>query len=282
MNDQAEVVETPIEAQETLEVEQTEVVVTDQAESTPEEKVEAPDQDIEAGKEEEKPQAAEKTYSQAEFDEATAKARKKAEAVAERRALKAYAEKLEAMNQKPVEQETKAKAPDGKPTIAQFGDDVEGYVEAVAEWKLQQRDLEVRKYQEAKQQEQVRNKALNVYSEAEKFPEFDRETFDELPITDPMAFAIMDSDIAPKLMAHFSSNAQEAERIASLSPARQAAEIGKLEVKLSETKKVTASKAPEPIKPIGSRGSGASTKVEDMDYDQYIAMRKKQGARWAQ
>lgn len=274
MNDQVTETEVVVEPTETI-------VETNEPKeaSAPEQNAENTDT-TESIEEESKPQEVEKTFTQKELDEIIQKRIKKAESAAERRALKAYAEKLEAM-QKPVEQEPKAKVDNGKPTIAQFGEDVEGYVEAVAEWKLQQRDIEAQNRYLQAQESQVRNKAQNVYAEAEKIPGFDREAFDELPVTDPMAFAIMDSEIAPKLMAHLAENPKDAERICALSPARQAAEIGKLEVKLSEVKPVKASNAPSPIKPIGSRGSVASTNPEEMTQDEYRAFRAKQGARWA-
>jgi hypothetical protein len=251
MSDQ--VIDAPIEPVEVVKTEA--VIETNEEASAPEKNAETTEPTTEAGADGKEAQAVEKTYSQKEYDEATAKIRKKAEAVAERRALKVYAEKLEAMQQKPVEQVPQKPASNGKPTIAQFGDDVEGYVEAVAEWKMQQRDLDTQRNSEEQRSKKIQSEVLGIYEQAEKEPNFDREVFDELPITDPMAFAIKDSDIAPKLMLHFSENPKEAIRISNLPPARQAAEIGKLEVKLSEPVKIKTSNAPAPIKPVGSRGS---------------------------
>lgn len=272
MNDQAtEIVVEPTETVlETNEVKEA---------SAPEQNAENPDKATGAVEEETKTQEVEKTFTQKELDEILQKRIHKAESAAERRALKAYAEKLEAM-QKPVAQEPQAKSNNGKPTIAQYGEDVEGYVEAVAEWKLQQRDIETIKYHEAQQQAKIQTKAERLYAEAEKLPGFDVDTFESL-LTPTIAHVVLDSDVAPKLMVYMAENPKDVERIASLSPARQAAEIGKLEAKLSEAKPVKASNAPSPIKPIGSRGSVASNNPEEMDADEYRAFRAKQGARWA-
>jgi len=228
-------------------------------------------------------QADERKFTQAELDDIIKKRIAKATAIAERKASKAYAEKLEQLAVKPQEQRQEVKA-EGKPKLEQF-EKVEDYVEAVAEWKLQSREQAQEKQAEEQRakrfQSEVQSKAQSVYDLAEQNPEFDHEAFDELPISDPMAFAIMDSEIAPKLMIHLQNNPEEVERIAKLPPARQAAEIGKMEAKLSVVEKVKPSNAPAPIKPVGSRGGAASGNPAEMTQAQYEAMRAKQGATWA-
>jgi hypothetical protein len=239
--------------------------------------VATPTPDTEAAQDENITQGVvEKTYTQKEYDEATAKIRKKAEAVAERRALKAYSEKLEAMQQKPVE---KPVVDSGKPTIAQFGDDVEAYVEAVADWKLQQRDNEYKQRNAEQQQAQIRSKADNLYAEAEKLPGFDVVAF-EASLTPSIAGAVIESDIAPKLMAYISENPDEMKRIATLSPARQAVEIGKLEATLSVAKQTKVSSAPAPIKPVGGRSGMSSKPLGEMNIEELRAYEKTRGARY--
>lgn len=236
---------------------------------------ETPAVEVEEVKEAEKES---KTFSQEELDRIIQKEKAKAEARAERRALKVYADKLEAMNQ-PVQQQP-VRSDDGKPNMAKY-DNVEDYVEAVAEWKLQQREQVARSQQVELSQRQIYDKAEKIYQEAEKVSGFDRETFNALPIPDAVAHAILDSDIAPALVVHLANNPDEAERIARLSPARQAAEIGKLELKVSATKPKT-SNAPAPIRPIGSKGSGSSNgDMTRMSMDEFLAARAKQGARWS-
>jgi hypothetical protein len=218
-------------------------------------------------------QADEKKFTQAELDKIIQKRIAKAEAIAERRALKVYAEKLETMTQKaePVRQ-----APtDGKPTLAQF-ENVEDYVEAVAEWKLEQREQSSKQSKEAVERQTVQTKVNDIYAKAEKVDGFDRDVFDSLPISDAVAWTIMDSDAPEKLMAYISQNPEEAERLSALTPARQAAEIGKLEAKLSTvTKELKVSKAPAPIDPIGNKGS-SSKDPSDMRDSEFAAWRKRQ------
>lgn len=258
------------------------VETQDQTAISDEQNVAPPEQVTEANQEENQTQVEEpktKTFSQEELDRIIQKEKAKAEARAERRALKAYAEKLEAMSQKPVEKQ-EPKADDGKPTMAQFGDDVEGYVEAVAEWKIRQRSNEESQRIAEQHERQTRVKADKLYAEAEKFPGFDVDTFEGV-LTPSIAQAVIDSDVAPQLMAYISSNADEIERIASLSPARQAVEIGKLEVKLSAAKPVKVSNAPAPIKPVGGKSGSSSKPIHEMSYEELREFEKKRGARYA-
>ena len=190
--------------------------------------------------------------------------------------LQVYAEKLEKMTSQPAQAEA---VKDTKPRMDQYNS-VDEYVESLTDWKLKQKD----EAQNAKTHEASRVKLEShtdgLYKEALKNDaDFDRETFDEL-VTPAMAQAIIDSDVAAKVMVHLAKNPDELERIAKLSPARQAAEIGKLEDKLS-TVKVRVSNAPDPINPIGTRSGGGAVSKEKASYDEYKAIRKLEGARWA-
>ena len=224
-------------------------------------------------------QAEKKSFTQEELNEIIQKEKAKAEAKAERRALKAYRETLEKFA--PLQQQPKAEvqpADTGRPTREQF-ENVDDYVEAMADWKLGQRDQQARQQQQAQQAQTLAAKTENFYSEAEKIPGFDREAFDELPLTRHIAEALIESEAPAKLMAHMAANPEEVARIASLSPARQAAEIGKLETKLASAPKV--SNAPAPIKPIGTRGSATNSDPSKMSMEEYAEYRKKSGAQWA-
>jgi type II secretory pathway pseudopilin PulG len=255
--------------------------MTDEVAAQPEttqDNVETPEAITDTPKEVEESQAEEKHFTQAELDVIVQKRIAKAEAVAERRALKVYAEKLESM-QRPQQQAPQYQD-DGKPSMGQYAN-VEDYVEAVADWKLAQRDQVSQRNAAEMSQKQVQVKTEKIYAEAAKIEGFDRDEFDSLPLTTPVAQAIIDSDIAPQLMAHLANNPSEATRIANLTPARQAAEIGKLEAKLQVTKDIKASSAPPPIKPVGSRGGNTAGDPSRMSMDEYSAYRSKQGARWA-
>ncbi len=223
---------------------------------------------------EEKQAPVERTFTQKELDEILQKRLAKSEARAERRAKEAYREALEAVTRtQPVQRQTS-----NEPTRDQFASDAE-WIDAKVEYKLQGRESATRAEAYRASQQSLNSKTEDLYAKAEKVHGFDRESFDELPITRSMAGALIESDVAPQLMAYMSANPDEVERIAKLSDARQAVELGKLEVKLQQSPKTT--KATPPISPVtGSRG-GVTTDLNSADFAAYKAMRAKQGARWS-
>ena len=90
---------------------------------------------------------------------------------------------------------------------------------------------------------------------AKDIEDFD-ETISEIKATDPVAnvsASAIDAAEAPgKILHYLAKNPDEAERIASLSPGKQAREIVRLDEKLAKPP-VKPSKAPEPIKPVGGK-----------------------------
>ncbi len=246
------------------------------------EQVETPSDVIESTPEETTPQTPEeKKYSQSELDtqikEAKAKASAKAAAIAERRALKAYAEKLEAMSVK-AEPKADTQSDSGEPQMVNFHN-VNDYVKAMVRWDRQQEQAQVQQTQQQKQQVETQSKVQSIFEKAESISTFDRDVFESLPVSEAAAWTIMESDRPELIMAHLCQNPQEAERIANLSPARQAAEIGKLEAKLTtvtkETKSVSVSKAPEPITPIGNKGA-SQKEPSEMSDSEFAVWRKRQ------
>ena len=163
------------------------------------------------------------TLTKQELADKLSRVEAKADAKAARREARAYREALERI-QSPQQVATD----DGKPTRAAFNGDDEAYVEAVADWKINQRDRETAKQRQAYAMQQTEVQVKKMYQEAEKLPSFDRDTFDELPLTKMIANTIVESDVAPQLMAWMTANPADVDRISRLSESRQAAEIGKL------------------------------------------------------
>lgn len=220
----------------------------------------------------EKEVPAEKTFTQKELDEILQKRLAKSEARAERRAAAAYREALQAVTQKqPATPQTSS-----EPTRDQFASDAE-WIDAKVEHKLQQREQAKQAESQREAQQRITRETDALYAKAEKVPGFDREAFDELPLTRSIASAVLESDVGPQLMAYMSANPDEVERISKLSDTRQAVELGKLEARLQNAPKTT--KAAPPITPIGSRGS-STPDLASADFAAYKALRAKQGARW--
>lgn len=153
-----------------------------------------------------------------------------------------------------------------EPKREQF-DSYEAYIEAKAEFKaeraaerkLTERDEKQKQASSAKEREEAQRKFLDhAQKVAKDIPDFDQVMSEsEAPLTEHMAEAIREAaEMGPKIAYELAKNPGEAERIAALSPARQAAEIGKLEAKLLSAPAVEPkkpSKAPEPIKPVGGK-----------------------------
>jgi len=215
-------------------------------------------------------EAVAKTFTQDELNAIVQKEKAKAEARAERRITRSMQESAE--RQAPIVSTDKA------PSRESFASD-EAWLDARDNYRDAKRSEQQRQERSNAEQANLSKKSESIYAQAEKIAGFDREAFDELPITPSIASALIDSDIAPQLMDYLSKHPGEVDRISDLSPARQAAEMGKLEVKLSATPKKQSS-APEPIIPIGG-GSKGVTDVAKLSMDDYLAARQKQGARWA-
>lgn len=215
-----------------------------------------------------------KTYSEEELNDRIERATAKAAARAERKALR---EARELLMRSAPQQQVQQPQGDGRPQREQYASDAD-YIEAVTDWKLEQRDRTTKQAARQEQERTLAQKTEKFYSEAEKIPGFDRDDFDSLPLTPVIAQAIADSDVAPKLMAYMAQHAEEVTRIGALPPARQAVEIGKLEVKLSSTAKPP--KAPAPIDPVGG-GASPVKSLANMSPQEYYEARLKQRPHWA-
>jgi len=145
-------------------------------------------------------------------------------------------------------------------------------------------ELVERKFAERERQGQVKSieaKRDNIFAEAAKGGDFDADDFLESTVVTPvMAEAILESDAAPKVVKFLYNNPEEAERIAELSPARQAVEIGKLEAKLSAAPApAKKSGAPAPITPVGGNKSKSDGYHENMTQAEYEEWRNKTAKR---
>lgn len=216
-----------------MELDQNEAVVT------------APDQEntavtdaVETTPEEQEP----KTFTQEELDRIIAAEKAKVERKLRREMTQQVQEAQRPANQ-------------AVPHPDQF-ESAEDYVEALAEYRLDQKLAE----REAQQQ---RKQVDSTYAEREeevrtKYSDFENVAYNpDLRITPAMAEVIKASEIGPEVAYHLGKNPKEAERIANLSPLAQAREIGKLEASLTTTSPTgkKASSAPEPIRPVGSRAA---------------------------
>lgn len=216
------------------------------------------------------------TLTEDELRDRIERATAKASAKAERRALRQAHEMLV---QTAGRQQQPAQQQDDRPRREAFASD-EDYFDKLTDWKLEQRDSRQRTQAQQEQTRSVGEKTEKIYADAEKLSGLDRDDLDEVvgKFTPAIAQALIESDVSAKLLTHMAMHPEDLQRIAALTPARQAAEIGKLETKLTNTAKPP--KTPAPIEPVGG-GQSPIKSLANMSADEYYAARMKQRPAWA-
>jgi len=148
----------------------------------------------------------------------------------------------------------------GEPKLDQF-DNIEDYVTAKARYIAKQElttTLTAREKAEADrnaktaQERTVDNWNKRVSLATDKLPDFGEVVgSSDVTFKDPVTFmAIQESDIGPQIAYYLASNPDEADEIAELTGVAAVRAIGRLEAKL-QSKQVSLTKTPAPIKPVG-------------------------------
>lgn len=164
---------------------------------------------------------------------------------------------------------------EGPPREDQF-DDWDAYQAAVIDWRVEQRLA-------AREQSQQRESLLRTYEERaakakERLPDYDIVVTDPtLTITPLMAEVIRESDVGPEVAYHLGTNRSEAQRIAALPPHRQAAELGRLEARLSQAPApapaTPRNPPPAPPRTVSGVSAGLTKAPEEMSMAEYVAAR---------
>jgi hypothetical protein len=200
--------------------------------------------------------------------------------------------------------------PVAKPTPEQF-DDYGAYVEALTDWKadqkieakLSERDAKAAEKQQFTQR--ATNWAERVAQVRQAVPDYDQVmSTSTVPVTKVVEAALLDSERGPEIALHLARNLDVADRLNRMTEIQVAREIGRLEGTLpavsapnpspdpdaatdtpapvtppaAPTVRTTA--APAPVKPTGS-GRSTETSLAKMPMDEYVKTRQKQGASWA-
>ena len=186
-----------------------------------------------------------------------------------------------------AEKQVSARQPEDKPPkIEDFGT-IDEYVDA----KLEHRERQKTGKAEQAKTEQARTEDRSggvsaiaqelILSGSEKYEDFEEKVFSpDVRISPIMADAILSLD-DPAMRAdvayYLASNTKEAIQISRLHPARQAAEIGKLEMKLaSKPEPKKPSLAPVPITPVGGNNTPADEIAPTMEYEKFLKVRYRQ------
>ncbi len=195
-------------------------------------------------------------------------------------------EKTEANPKEPVKPELSAKPRrEDFATIDAYEEARDAYVtkQAVDSFKKEQREKEQQDLQKKRDQAYMDRVAKFVKEEAKDFNEVLKSA--TAPLSLVMREAIRDSEVGPQIVYELAQNPEEAERIFSLSPTRQAVEIGRLETrfleqtepsKSSQERKTTA--APKPVTPVKGKGTVVQKDLDDpsLSQEEYNRIRNKQ------
>lgn len=162
---------------------------------------------------------------------------------------------------------------DNQPREEDFPD-YDAYMRALGRYEARQ------EIQQERQQEQ-REQSGRAFQERidkvrDKLPDYDLYVGDPtLPITPLMAEVIRESDVGPEVAYHLGKNRSEAERIARLPPHRQAAELGRLEARLSAPQAQSHKPTPPaPPQTVTGLSAGLAKAPQDMSMDEYKAWRE--------
>lgn len=178
--------------------------------------------------------------------------------------------------------ETKLADKAGKPRADDFNSH-DDYVEALTDWKLERKLTEKETTAKSEtlkkeQQSRIETHVERVKSYAKENKDFNDAMLevDDIPMSLAVQELILDAENGPKLMHELAKHREEFEKICNMSPLRAAAELGKFEAKYlpidsSKTTETKTSKAPAPIKPIGSKSSAS---VKKDIYDPNLSQRE--------
>jgi hypothetical protein len=154
---------------------------------------------------------------------------------------------------------------DGKPRPEDF-DTYEAYTEALTDWKLEQRERQ-RAQQEAERRV-FDSWMARIEAARREHPDFDEVVDSDVPVSEAMQRAILESDQGAEVAYWLGKHPEEAARIAKLSPIAAIREIGRIEASLAKPSpspkpKATVTRAPKPVSPVSGGKAGGSASVYD-------------------
>jgi hypothetical protein len=170
--------------------------------------------------------------------------------------------------------------PAARPKVDDF-DDYDKYVEALADWKTDQKVAALVATQQKSQAEQAarereteraRGFQARAKAAAEKYPDFAAVAYSEdTPVSETMREVILESEHGAELAYWLGSHVDEAVRISQLSPVAAAREMGRLEAQIAAQNTPPAApktqpkltRAPEPIRPVNTATKTSAPSVMD-------------------
>lgn len=181
--------------------------------------------------------------------------------------------------------EKKANQLEGKKPKPEAFESHDEYVEALVEWKADQKiESERQKSRERSVKTEYQQTIQSFQTKAKEFAKSHKDyeevisEVDDVILSPALHDLILESELGPELQYALSKNREELERINALPYGQAARAIGRFETTLikpsTESKVETkTTKAPAPIKPLGTGGTGAAKKslsdpnISQRDYE---------------
>lgn len=193
-----------------------------------------------------------------------------------------------------------------KPTPDQY-DTYDAYVEALTDWKAEEKvSTKFKEREEATQATQRQeSRAVNWQKGVEEamkhHPDYEQVmSASQVPVADHVQELLLDAESGPRLAYYLDRHPEIADKLNEMSPVQAARELGRIEASFSaaptanETPDETpaapkqtapaakprTTAAPPPARPAAS-GSSTTKTLDKMSMDEYVETRRKQGASWA-
>lgn len=221
--------------------------------------------------------------------------------------LKAKLEAKETPAPEPVQQIRPEPQTSPRPSLEQYqaaGKSYEDYVEALTDWKLEQRELQ-KAQEEARAAETERQQAVlsgwrdQMDSAREKYEDFNETLSEQVPIYTGVQMALMEMDNGAEVAYFLGKNRDKAADLMKMSEARAMAEVGRLSAELRNGQTVSEkadselaeeeaeaapapvlqrprSHAPAPIRPVGGSATKSSVPMDELSYAEYRKLRDQQ------
>jgi hypothetical protein len=180
--------------------------------------------------------------------------------------------------QKPTEESKQEAKPSGEPKLADFGNDVEKFLEARDAWK---------ENSEKQAAESERRKvAVDTYNEKVSKARGEYEDWDEV-VTGSKAVvpqaaidAVIELDNGPDVAYYLAQHPEETESLMGMSAIRTIQAISKISDKVAEEKAAPPPKnkvkPPEPLTPVGGSATRSNTPLDQLSIKEYMKIRNKQ------
>lgn len=145
--------------------------------------------------------------------------------------------------------------------------------------RYEAKTTEERQQAEAKAQEESNRAMVESFNQrrqqaVEKFPDYETVAeAEDVQISIPMAHVILNVENGPDVAYHLGKNKEEAARIASLHPANQAFEMGKLAARLEAQAVKSITREPPPPSHIGQNETAHEIPLAEKSMDDYAAAR---------